>query len=73
MNWLNERYEQERREDEVRAMLHDAEIEALLADAKAQGKAKNKKVRKAVGSKLVEWGERLQDTQSLPKPSTSKI
>lgn len=70
MNWLNARFEQERREDEVRNLVHDAKVQALLAQSNPKGKAKNKKVRNAVGGKLVEWGERLQDTQPLPKPST---
>lgn len=71
MSWLDEQYHRERREDDLRAARRDAEIEALLETKK--GKEKPKKVRNALGSKLVEWGERLQDNKPAPKPSTSKI
>ena len=71
MNWLSEQYQNERRADDLRAARHEAEIEALLSDKKPKGKPKQ--VRRALGSKLIELGERLQDTQSSPNPSTSKI
>ncbi len=72
MNWLNAQFEQARREDEVRVLAKEAEIEAMLARA-YPSKTKNKNVRRALGSKLVELGERLQETQPAPRPSTSKI
>jgi hypothetical protein len=72
MNWLNARFEQERREDEIRALQHEAKMQALLDDARRHGKTPRKNVRRAVGGKLVEWGERLQDGQSLPGPSLSE-
>ena len=72
MNWLNAQFEQARREDEIRALERQAEIEAMLARA-YPSKTKNKNVRRALGTKLVELGERLQDAQPAPRPSTSKI
>ncbi len=70
MNWLNARYEQERHQDEIRALQYAAQVNELLAQTNKH-KGNSKRVRRAVGSKLVAWGERLQDTPSL-KPSTSK-
>ena len=72
MNWLNVQLEQARREDEVRALVQEAEIEAMLARA-YPSKTKNKNVRRALGTKLVELGERLQDAQPAPRTSISKI
>ncbi len=71
MNWLDEQYQRERYADDLRAMQHEADVDALLG--KHKGKGKPKKVRSALGSKLVAWGERLQDTSPNAKPSTSKI
>jgi hypothetical protein len=71
MNWLDEQYQRERNADDLRAAQRDAEIEALLENKK--GKEKPKKVRNALGSKLVEWGERMQDSTAKRNPSTSKI
>lgn len=71
MSWLDEQYQRERREDDLRAARRDAEIEHLLENKK--GKEKPKKVRNALGNKLVEWGERLQDGAPKRKTSTSNI
>lgn len=72
MNWLNVEFEKQRRQDELRALEQQAEIEALLAPTRPP-KASRKTVRKALGNKLVEWGEKLQDAPRAPRPSTSKI
>lgn len=71
MNWMHEQYQNERNKDQVREAQHNAEVDALLN--KHEGKGKPKKVRSALGSKLVEWGERLQDAPHSSKPATSKI
>lgn len=59
MNWLSEQYQSERRKDELRAAEQEAEINALLAES--HPKAEPRRVRQAVGEKLVEWGKRLQE------------
>lgn len=71
MNWMHEQYQLERNKDQMREAQHEAEVDALLG--KNKGKGKPKKVRSALGSKLVEWGERLQDAPAPSKPATSKI
>lgn len=78
MNWVDEQYERERRADDVREAQRAARVKALVEggkrkdDGKNQGKGKDKKIRRALGSKLVEWGEQLQDG-GAPNPSTAKI
>lgn len=71
MNYLNEQYEIERRADELRAAQREAEIKALLDQAKPHAPTKN--IRQIVGGKLIALGELLQDIQPAPKPSTSRI
>jgi hypothetical protein len=71
MNWLDEQYQNERRADDLRAAQRQAEIDALLP--RKYRPAKPRQVRRAVGNKLVEWGERLQETQQTRRTSTSKI
>lgn len=71
MNWLSEQYQKERRADELRAIQRQSEINTLLP--RKGETAKPKKVRRAVGSKLVEWGERLQETQPLPRSAALEI
>lgn len=73
MHWLDEQYHKERREEEVRALQREAEIQALLAQKQPKASAKDKNVRRAVGGKLIQIGERLQDAQSAPRASTSEI
>lgn len=73
MDWIDEQYQNERRADELRAAQHDAEVQALLAQALPKNNAPTKNVRRALGSKLIALGERLQDVQPSPKPSTAKI
>jgi hypothetical protein len=70
MNLLSEMVERERRADELRQIERQREIDALLG--KGRGKEKKKKMRHSLGSKLVEWGEQLQENPA-PKASTSKI
>ena len=60
MNWLNEQYANERYHDALREAVHDAESNALLEDAPAR--SETRRLRQAVGGKLVEWGKRLQET-----------
>lgn len=72
-NWTNEQYEKQRRADDLREAARQAEIKALLTQGKSEGKPNEKKVRRAIGRKLIEVGERLQDNSSLPNPSASKI
>lgn len=72
MHWLNVRCDQERREDEIRALQREAEINALLRGAPQPDKKPSKNVRRAVGGKLVEWGERLQEQPSLRTSSPAK-
>jgi hypothetical protein len=62
MNWLSEQYENERRKDDLRAAEQEAKIKALLAES--QPEAEPRRVRQAVGEKLVEWGKRLQDNSA---------
>lgn len=78
MNWVDEQYERERRADDVREAQRAARIQALVKqdkskdEGKNRGKGKDKKIRRALGSKLIEWGEQLQDG-GAPNPSTAKI
>lgn len=73
MNMLEAEYARKDRENEVREVMRASEIKKLLASQQTNAKNDNQSVRNAVGSKLVEWGERLQDGQSAPKPATLKI
>lgn len=62
MNWLDQQYQNERHADDLRAAEQRAETEARLGQAKTKRtKPKVKSVRRTVGSKLIEFGERLQD------------
>lgn len=78
MNWVAEEYERERHADEVREAERAARVQALVGQAKGKddgkdwGKGKDKKIRRALGNKLIEWGEQLQDG-GAPNPSTAKI
>lgn len=71
MNWLDEQYAHARREQEVRELMRQAEIENLVAQTNPQPNANN--FRRAVGAKLIELGERLQDAPIAPRPSTMEI
>lgn len=78
MDWISEEVERQRRADQVREAEREAKIKALLEqdkgknNGKGKQKAKDKNMRRALGSKLIEWGEQLQDGGS-PNPSTLKI
>jgi len=62
MNWLDQQYQNERRADDLRDAEREAETEARLAHGKPKKtNTKAKSVRRIVGSKLIEFGERLQD------------
>lgn len=71
MDWLDSKYAQERRDEQVRVAQHDAEIAKLLAEA--QPKRKPNHVRRALGSKLVALGERLQAQTNSSNPVSSEI
>lgn len=73
MNMFEAEYAQKDREHEVREAVRASELKKLLAPQQAQSKNGSQSVRNAVGSKLVELGERLQDGHSAPKPAISKI
>lgn len=64
MNWLNEQYANERYQEAVREAERETEINALLADS--QTDAGQSSIRQALGSKLIEWGKKLQDTSNAP-------
>jgi len=78
MDWISEECERQRRADELREAERENKVKALLAQSKAKDNGKDKKkgkdkgVRRALGGKLIEWGEQLQDGSS-PNPSTLKI
>ncbi|MCC7163754.1 MAG: hypothetical protein IT331_14765 [Anaerolineae bacterium] len=76
MNWLVEQYERERRADELREAQRVAKFRMLLAQDEDKNQNKNKpddkKVRRALGSKLIEWGEQLQDGGAR-NPLTAEI
>ena len=76
MDWISEECERQRRADQMREAEREAKNKALLAEGKGKNKSKekgkDKNVRRALGSKLIEWGEQLQDGSS-PNPSTAKI
>ncbi len=74
MNLLSEMVERERRADDLREAKREREKRELLERGrdKPESKSKKKQVKDALGSKLVEWGEQLQEKPS-PRPSTSKI
>lgn len=71
MNWLDEQYAHARREQEVRDLMRQAEIENLMAQTNPQPDSKN--FRRAIGAKLIELGERLQDAPVASRPSTMEI
>jgi hypothetical protein len=64
MNWLDEQVARERHEDDAKRALREAEIQKLLNSEAKNDKANKNKLRNAVGGKMVEWGERLQDKES---------
>jgi hypothetical protein len=60
---LSELYAEQRRADELREAQREANKNALLAKAtETETKTPPRRVRKAVGGKLIEWGTRLQET-----------
>ncbi len=67
MDLLDIQYQAERRADELRAAEQEARIQAALEQIAP--KPKPRRVRRAVGEKLVELGKRLQDAAELPEPS----
>jgi hypothetical protein len=67
MNWLNEEYLKEHREQEVRELMRDAEIREALEESKP--KIKSRRIRQAVGGKLIALGERLQEPAAQPHPA----
>jgi hypothetical protein len=71
MNWLNEQYAKERYEDNLREIQHEQEIELLRTQAEEKPESEPRRVRKAVGGKLIELGKRLQDAQTPAEPPTS--
>ena len=60
MNSLDELYQRERRKDDLNAAERAAARKELLAHAEPP--AEPRRIRQAIGGKLIEWGERLQET-----------
>ncbi len=72
MNWLNEQYAKERYEDNIREAQHDQEVESLRTQStEEKPESEPRRVRQAVGGKLIELGKRLQDAQTPAEPTTS--
>lgn len=67
---LSELYAAERRAAELRDAEQQANKNALLARAN-KTKTSPRRVRQAVGDKLIEWGTRLQETPQAV-PSTNR-
>lgn len=65
MNWLNEQYANERYQEAVRQAQQETANNALLSTS--QTSAETHSIRQAVGGKLIEWGQRLQDTTNTPQ------
>ncbi len=59
MNWLHSQFTSEQYRDDLRAAEQEAKVQALLAEAQTAQEAHS--LRNALGEKLVELGERLQD------------
>ena len=62
MLWLDEVYQRERIQDELNAAQQATERNALLAELPPPNKPR--RVRQVIGGKLIEWGERLQETSA---------
>jgi hypothetical protein len=65
MNWLNEQYANERYQEAVRQAQQETAKNTLLATSQAATETQG--IRQAVGGKLIEWGQRLQDTSNAPQ------
>ncbi|HZQ06636.1 MAG TPA: hypothetical protein VFD70_08655 [Anaerolineae bacterium] len=65
MSWLDEKAAKARRAEDLRIAQREADKKALLSSL--EPKAPPRRVRKALGGKLIELGKRLQDsTQDAP-------
>lgn len=72
MNRLNELYAEQRRADEIREAQREADKIALLQSQSNKTNTPPRRVRQAVGGKLIEWGKRLQDQPRISAaPSTN--
>ncbi len=71
MSWLDEKAAKARREDDLRVAKRETEKKALLSslEPKAEPQAPPRRVRKALGGKLIELGKRLQETTSQEAPA----
>lgn len=67
MDLVDVEYQAERRADDLRAA--EAQVRLDEAQRASAPQSKSKRMKHAVGDKLVEIGKRLQDSATLPEPT----